>query len=276
MFAVGGLFGTLAVIVFVAGVIVTENACEVEGPAPTACRPRRDTYTVHMGDWPLYRFAGDAAPGDVNGQGVGEVWYVVGPLGAPATLVNTRETSAGPILVNSEGMTLYAFLNDTEGETTCVDDCAANWPPALLEDHDAGVLDPALWSTVEHPAGAMLKIGDWPLYTFADDAAPGDVNGQGAGDVWYAVAPDGTIIEGAITVEGARGDGGLGTGRQRARRNGADGHRASHHQLSRRSHQADTTKGARGPHPPGTLSLLGPGAVAGPSALGNDQSGDQR
>ena len=157
---------------------------------------------LKMGDWPLYRFAGDAAPGDVNGQGVGEVWYVVGPLGAPATLVNTRETSAGPILVNSEGMTLYAFLNDTEGETTCVDDCAANWPPALLEEHDAGVLDPALWSTVEHPTGAMLKIGDWPLYTFAADAAPGDVNGQGVGEVWYAVAPDGTLIEGAITVEG--------------------------------------------------------------------------
>ena len=46
----------------------------------------------------------------------------------------------------------------------------------------------------------MLKIGDWPLYTFAGDAAPGDVNGQGVGEVWYAVAPDGTLVEGAITV----------------------------------------------------------------------------
>ena len=58
-----------------------------------------------------------------------------------------------------------------------------------------------MWSTVENPeAGAMLKIGDWPLYTFTPDAAPGDVNGQGVGEVWYAVAPDGTIIEGDITV----------------------------------------------------------------------------
>ena len=34
MFGVGALFGTLAVIVFVAGVIVTENASEVEGSGP--------------------------------------------------------------------------------------------------------------------------------------------------------------------------------------------------------------------------------------------------
>ncbi len=156
---------------------------------------------LKMGDWPLYTFAGDQAPGDVNGQGVGEVWYVVGPSGIAASLVNTRETSAGPILVNAEGMTLYAFLNDTEGESTCTGDCLANWPAAVIGEHDTSVLDPALWSTVENPeAGAMLKIGDWPLYTFAADEAPGDVNGQGVGEVWFAVAPDGSLVEGDITV----------------------------------------------------------------------------
>ena len=34
-----------------------------------------------------------------------------------------------------------------------------------------------------------------PIYTFAKDMAPGDVNGQGANDVWYVIAPDGTMIE---------------------------------------------------------------------------------
>jgi predicted lipoprotein with Yx(FWY)xxD motif len=29
--------------------------------------------------WPLYYFAGDKAPGDTNGQGVKDVWYVVNP-----------------------------------------------------------------------------------------------------------------------------------------------------------------------------------------------------
>lgn len=155
-----------------------------------------DGAVLKFGDWPLYRFAGDAAPGEINGQGVGDVWYVVGPIGAPVTLVNTRESDLGTILVNAQGLTLYGFTPDTEGESTCVDDCAAAWPPALVGEADVSLLDPERFSTVEHPSGTMLKIGDWPLYTFANDAAPGDVNGQGVGDVWYVVAPDGTLIEG--------------------------------------------------------------------------------
>jgi len=34
-----------------------------------------------MGKWPLYRFAGDAAPGDTNGQGSGGSWFVIGTNG---------------------------------------------------------------------------------------------------------------------------------------------------------------------------------------------------
>lgn len=33
--------------------------------------------------WPIYTFAGDKAPGDTNGQGVGGTWYAVAPDGKP-------------------------------------------------------------------------------------------------------------------------------------------------------------------------------------------------
>jgi predicted lipoprotein with Yx(FWY)xxD motif len=36
---------------------------------------------LKMGKWPLYTFSGDAAPGDVNGQGSGGSWFVVGQDG---------------------------------------------------------------------------------------------------------------------------------------------------------------------------------------------------
>jgi hypothetical protein len=98
------------------------------------------------------------------------------------------------------------FSPDVDGEPTCVDDCAANWPPLLVPDEAvpplADELDPSLFSVVEHPEGAMLKVGDWPLYYFANDAAPGDVNGQGVGGVWWVVGPDGTPFEEATETEG--------------------------------------------------------------------------
>jgi predicted lipoprotein with Yx(FWY)xxD motif len=40
---------------------------------------------VKFGNWPLYYFAGDSAAGDVNGQGVGDKWFVVGADGEMIT-----------------------------------------------------------------------------------------------------------------------------------------------------------------------------------------------
>ncbi|WP_336645995.1 COG4315 family predicted lipoprotein [Microbacterium sp. USHLN186] len=36
---------------------------------------------VTLNGWPLYYFAGDSAAGDVNGQGVNDVWWVLSPAG---------------------------------------------------------------------------------------------------------------------------------------------------------------------------------------------------
>ena len=44
---------------------------------------------------------------------------------------------------------------------------------------------------------SMETAGGWPLYTFAKDPAPGDVNGQGKksfGGTWYAVSPSGQAV----------------------------------------------------------------------------------
>lgn len=44
--------------------------------------PRTDgAQQVTFNGWPLYYFAVDAAPGDVAGQGVNDVWYVISPAG---------------------------------------------------------------------------------------------------------------------------------------------------------------------------------------------------
>ncbi len=108
----------------------------------------------------------------------------------------TAESSLGTVLVDAAGLTLYAFTPDTGGVPTCVDSCADAWPPAFVDgEPTVDGVDAALVTTVEHPAGGtQLVVDGHPLYTFAGDAAPGDVNGQGSGDAWFAVAPDGTLI----------------------------------------------------------------------------------
>jgi predicted lipoprotein with Yx(FWY)xxD motif len=113
--------------------------------------------------------------------------------------VGVAQSDLGEILVDGEGRTLYAFTPDEGGEPTCYDDCATNWPPLVVTgDITVGEgLDDGDFSTVERTDGAMqVKAGDWPLYSFANDAAPGDTNGQGAADRWFVVSPSGEIIRG--------------------------------------------------------------------------------
>ena len=42
----------------------------------------------------------------------------------------------------------------------------------------------------------QLVAGRWPLYTFAGDSKPGDVNGEGI-DEFFAVGIDGKLIKSA-------------------------------------------------------------------------------
>ena len=51
--------------------------------------------------------------------------------------------------------------------------------------------------------GTQLKAGKWPLYSFSGDAAPGDVNGQGSGGVWFVVAADGSLIKDTPSADSA-------------------------------------------------------------------------
>ncbi len=194
------------------------------------------------GKWPLYFYAGDAVPGDTNGQGSGDVWFAVDTGGAlitdaggepaadtpsgdddgsstaeaAASAVAVGDTTIGQVLIDADGLTLYGFTNDVGGVPSCEDACADAWPPVVVDAMPPG-LDPAVFSLATRPDGSsQLVAGTWPLYRFAGDAAPGDVNGQESGGVWFAAAPDGSLI-GATANAGADSedsdsDGGSGEG----------------------------------------------------------------
>ncbi len=118
-------------------------------------------------------------------------------------LVALAATDLGEVIVATDGLTLYIFDPDAAGEPTCTGACAGTWPPYYVEDGaelTAGDgLDPALLRVVAHPDGGdMLKYGDWPLYHYAGDQAPGDTNGQGVNGVWWVVDGAGQPIQNAV------------------------------------------------------------------------------
>lgn len=77
----------------------------------------------------------------------------------------------GEILVGPDGLTLYTFDPDTQGEgaSACSGDCADAWPPLTVED------SPTAGSNV-------------------NDEEPGDANGQGVNDVWWVLDPAGEPV----------------------------------------------------------------------------------
>ena len=127
------------------------------------------------------------------------------PVTRAATVEVSESADFGQILVNGEGMSLYLFMADTQngGTSTCGDDdgCATEWPPLVTDGDpvaDEGVDETLLGTITRDDGSTQVTYNGWPLYLFAEDAAPGDTNGQGIdefGGLWFLVSPEGEAIQ---------------------------------------------------------------------------------
>jgi predicted lipoprotein with Yx(FWY)xxD motif len=119
-----------------------------------------------------------------------------------ATIALASNATIGKeIVVDAEGLTLYAFNADTSADSSaCSDACATAWPPATAtgEATAGDGLDQAKVTTFTRDDGAtQVAYGGHPLYRFASDTAAGDAKGQGVGGSWYVVGADGNTIDDA-------------------------------------------------------------------------------
>lgn len=115
-----------------------------------------------------------------------------------AVALAATETSLGEVLT-FEGMTVYLFTVDPAGgASACTEDCAGAWPPVFAEGEvTAGEgVDPALLGTAprDDGPGDQVTYNGHRLYLYSGDAAPGDVNGNGVGDVWWPVTAAGEPV----------------------------------------------------------------------------------
>lgn len=120
-----------------------------------------------------------------------------------ATALTTASSSLGTIVVDGTGMTVYVFDKDTAGSGTsaCTGACQVTWPAVTTSSTTPTVTGvTGKIATITTSDGKnQVTLNGLPLYYFVNDAAAGDVKGQGVQGIWWVVAPDGTKITTAAT-----------------------------------------------------------------------------
>ena len=120
------------------------------------------------------------------------------PPESAAVDLMTAASSAGEIVVDANGMSVYFFTKDVKdsGTSACTDACLAAWPPvttAAETPQVEGVTGTV--GTITTPDGAkQVTLNGLPLYYFAKDTKAGDILGQGVNGVWYLADPSGEMI----------------------------------------------------------------------------------
>lgn len=123
---------------------------------------------------------------------------------AAPTAVGTHGTKKGKVLANSRGFSLYMFAKDKRGgKSTCYGQCAKVWPPLLSSGKPvalkgSGVNSKLLGTTKRSDGKLEVTYNGWPLYLYAPDTKPGQINGEGAvqfGAAWYLLNTAGNLVK---------------------------------------------------------------------------------
>ncbi len=120
------------------------------------------------------------------------------PPSGPAHVALAPNSQFGSILVDDKGMSLYLFTKDSPNTPTCYGKCASFWP--ALTTSGAPVAGPGLdasklGTTTRTDGSTQVTYNGWPVYYYAKDNQPGDVNGERVGGSWFLVSPSGDPIK---------------------------------------------------------------------------------
>jgi predicted lipoprotein with Yx(FWY)xxD motif len=106
--------------------------------------------------------------------------------GRPATIGLESAGRHGKVLVDSRGRTVYLFLKDSHGRSSC----AAALP-------EPGLSAVKLTTTARSDGAPQVLFNGHPLHRYPGDAKPGDTNGQRVttfGAAWFAVSGAGQVV----------------------------------------------------------------------------------
>jgi predicted lipoprotein with Yx(FWY)xxD motif len=118
---------------------------------------------------------------------------VAASAAAGVTLQSREVEGFGAILTDTDGFALYVFDADPEEGSICNDDCAATWPPVVVADvADATAgdgVDREIGTTTRDDGSLQVTYAGRALYRYSGDQEPGEVTGDGVGNVWHVANP---------------------------------------------------------------------------------------
>ncbi|MFN8354266.1 MAG: hypothetical protein U0Y10_07470 [Spirosomataceae bacterium] len=114
----------------------------------------------------------------------------------PSFDIGLQETTLGKVLADGTGKTLYFFTKDVTGTSQCTGGCLDNWPLFYNESLRLDVgLNASDFGTITRSDGKkQTTYKGWPLYTYKNDAATGDVKGENVAGIWSVAKISYTIM----------------------------------------------------------------------------------
>jgi predicted lipoprotein with Yx(FWY)xxD motif len=126
----------------------------------------------------------------------------------PSKSQAAKSSELGPVLVNSEGLTVYAFAKDRGTMSSCSGPCAEAWPPVTTAGapiRGEGAMASRLGTTKRKDGTSQVTYAGHPIYTFVEDSKPGETNGNGVfafGAEWHALDGTGSPVAASAGSEG--------------------------------------------------------------------------
>lgn len=144
----------------------------------------------------------------------GEAAPAVPPAPAPSQVrvsglfaVATR--TEGSVVIDGRGYVLYRSALDRPSPPrfACTGTCTDRWlpVPAAAGLQLSGINRELVGTSRRADGRIQLTLGGWPLYEYAGDRTPGDINGRGVDGSWWLVRPDGSLDNGNAVSSGPAG-----------------------------------------------------------------------
>lgn len=156
---------------------------------------------------------GSSAPATPNGGGP----YGSASTNPPASATGGNSSSTAiqtttitvkgqseTVLTDAQGKTLYYSTADSMTQPTCSSSCAHLWPPLLFTGSGVPTSSTPLAGKLSlqmDANGSQIEYNGHPLYTFSEDTARGQTNGEGLFGMWFVVTPN-LAVQGRGTTGG--------------------------------------------------------------------------